>query len=730
MNKLLPFLCALLFLSPLLQAVDQASQASHPRLLWTHKDIAELRDSLGKLPAFDAIFQQRKARIDRVLAEKAEVPVPADVAAYTHERHKVNYIEMQIAGFMYQATQDSRYAAFVKARLDLYADLIPTLKFHPKGKGRLFWQPLNDAVWMVNVAQAYDFIWETLSPVERERYEKQVLRPMAEFMLVDCQYMFDMIHNHGTWAVTSAGMIACAIGDQDLIDRCLKGSKKDGKSGYLTLLNQLYSPDGTYFEGPYYSRYALMPFYLFATALENNRPEAKLFEMRGGMLGKALWSTLQQTYGKKGFYIPINDNLKEMSFSALEAEFGVGEAFRRYANKEDWLAVAQQQDAVSLSAGGLAVARALKSDPRPRAWLTPSTQYRDGAEGDKGGLGILRTGSRPEDLFLAMKYTGLGMGHGHYDKLSFSLYDQGIEVIQDYGAARFLEIEQKNGGRYLPENETWAKQTVAHNTVVVDAVCQYGGVYEVAEPLHSERHFFDASKPEFQVVSAKDRTAVPGVEMLRTMAIVRDARLDHPVVVDLFRLSSATEHQYDYVLYYKGHYMEAGLPLKTYDSERRQLGKAHGYEHLWLEAEGKSSEALRFTWLSGIRFYSMISAASPDTQVLFTRIGAGDPKFNLRNDPGLILRRKAANHCFATVIEPHGVWEGTKEDVYGVLPNLSNIEILANTAEGTALRVSGKKGLEWILLFNAGAASDTAEHSLDTAAGRLTWKGNASIIRK
>ena len=53
---------------------------------------------------------------------------------------------------------------------------------------------------------------------------------------------------------------------------------------------------------------------------------------------------------------------------------------------------------------------------------------------------------------LVMKYTSQGEGHGHFDKLSFSLYSNGEEVVQDYGFARFVNIDQKNGGGYLKEN--------------------------------------------------------------------------------------------------------------------------------------------------------------------------------------------------------------------------------------------------------------------------------------
>ena len=79
------------------------------------------------------------------------------------------------------------------------------------------------------------------------------------------------------------------------------------------------------------------------------------------------------------------------------------------------------------------------------------------------------------------------MSHGHFDKLSILFYDQGREIIQDYGAARFLNIEQKFGGRYLPENNTYAKQTIAHNTIVVDEESQFNGKMNQSQAHHSEK---------------------------------------------------------------------------------------------------------------------------------------------------------------------------------------------------------------------------------------------------
>jgi hypothetical protein len=71
-----------------------------------------------------------------------------------------------------------------------------------------------------------------------------------------------------------------------------------------------------------------------------------------------------------------------------------------------------------------------------------------------------------------MKYGVHGEGHGHFDKLHFIFFDSGREVVPDYGFSRWINIEPKFGGRYLPENDSYAMQTIAHNTVVVDQTSQ------------------------------------------------------------------------------------------------------------------------------------------------------------------------------------------------------------------------------------------------------------------
>ena len=428
-----------------------AQPRQHPCLLLTPQEKSTILSNLGAFPLFDTTFADALHTMDAALAETIDVPIPKDAAGYTHETHKRNAALMQTAGFLYQITGDKKYFTYVKTLLDRYAALYPTLTKHPAAKdqayGRLFWQSLNETVWLVNVSQAYDCVYTDLSPADRARYEETLFRPMVKFLAENQGNELDRIHNHGTWVCAAVAMIGYVMGDDDMVQKALYGSRKDGSAGYLRQLDLLFSPDGYYCEGPYYARYALMPFFLVAQVIENNQPDLKIFERRDHILTKALNVLLQQSW-LDGQFLPLNDSLKDKSWRSSEIVFALAITYAQ-THDDTLLPVAYDQHTVAFTAAGLEVAAALcsagsaefplggrrEAPPKPpsgNSAFPDSFPYRslilrDGPDGTRGGLALLRTGPKPQrDTLLTLKYTALGMEHGHYDKLSITYYADGV----------------------------------------------------------------------------------------------------------------------------------------------------------------------------------------------------------------------------------------------------------------------------------------------------------------
>ena len=255
-----------------------AMAAKHPNLVINQQDVADMKQAIAQPGAFQDAFNATLKRVDQGLTQTIEVPVPQDAGGgYTHEKHKSNYQQMYDTGIIYQLTGEQKYAQYVKNMLLQYAKLYPTLPLHPKRKssneGKLFWQGLNEAVWLVHTIQAYDFIYNALTPAERNSIETGAIIPVALFLSEQSPRTFNKVHNHGTWATAAVGMSGYVLDKPLWVERALYDLNLAKKGGFMRQLDELFSPDGYYNEGPYYQRYALMPFVTFAKAIEQNEPQ-------------------------------------------------------------------------------------------------------------------------------------------------------------------------------------------------------------------------------------------------------------------------------------------------------------------------------------------------------------------------------------------------------------------------------------------------------------------------
>lgn len=397
-----------------------AEDIEHPRLLLGASEVSQVVVDAESAPMFKFELDKMKTSMAERMDGEIDVPVPADAGGgYTHEQHKRNYKAIHDAGVLYQLTTDERYADYATKILIAYADLYPTLGDHPKKKeqspGRLFWQSLNEAVWLLYSIQGYDAILPTLTSAEKKHIEDNVLVPMATFLSDESPQTFDKIHNHGTWAAAAVGMTGYALENDEMVQKALYGLDKSGNSGFIKQLDMLFSPDGYYTEGPYYQRYALMPFIIFAKSIDRNNPELGIFKYRNEILVKAVYGAIQLSYND--FFFPINDALKDKGLDTAELVYGVDII---YALTKDpaLLSIAQLQKKVILSADGLAVAQGV-SESLQKTFPYRTLQFSDGENGDKGALSIIRSGSEQGHQALVMKNTSQGMGHGHFDKLSW-----------------------------------------------------------------------------------------------------------------------------------------------------------------------------------------------------------------------------------------------------------------------------------------------------------------------
>lgn len=714
----------------MLIGLSALSANTHPGLFLTPSGLKSVRSTIKRNPEFRQSFEEQKAIADEALTSTIVVPVPKDGGGgYTHEKHKSNYYQMNAAGTLYQITGKKAYAVFVRDMLMKYAELYPTLGLHPavrsKTPGKIFWQALNEAVWLVHTANAYDCIYDFLSQDERAHLEKNLFRPMAEFISngnPNNYAVFNMMHNHGTWATAAVGMIAYVMGDKNLVDMALYGSNKDGKSGFIRQMDELFSPDGYFTEGPYYQRYAIWPFMVFAQVIQNKQPELDIFKYRDGVLLKAVDVLINSTY--QGEILYLNDALKK-TYQTQEIVYAVNIAYKNNPSNTRLLDIARRQETFIISDAGVVTAKALNKKKVP-PFQFKSTLLRDGRDGTQGGIAIFRNGEGEEHTCLTFKATSHGLSHGHYDKLSITLHDNGNPILGDYGAVRFLNIEPKHGGHYTAENSSWAKQTIAHNTVTIDQTSHFKADINVSSNYHSEILYSDYSNPALQVVAGRETNAYPGAIMQRTVAMIDEIGLEYPIVLDIFRVQADNAESLDLPFNYQGHMVSTSFAYEKYQEQLQPLGKENGYQHLWLEGRGKSdTRQASFTWYKGNRFYSINTVTNENTEFLFTRLGANDPDFNLRNDPGLIIRQHhSPRHTFVSTVEPHGLYDLNKEVTSGFKTQLTQLELLVDTDEMSAVKFEIEGGKAYLFVCMNAQFDTSAARSISIEGKTISFTGN------
>jgi hypothetical protein len=466
----------------------------------------------------------------------------------------------------------------------------------------------------------------------------------------------------------------------------------------------------------------MYPFLVFAEALQNTKPNLKIFEHKNGILLKSVYALLNLT-NSEGAFFTLNDGQKGMSYYSRELVSAVDIAYLYGGKDPSLLSIAEKQGRVQLDNSGMAVALGVKNN-LAKPFEKKSIDLSDGSDGKQGGIAIIRNKANEDELTLVMKYSAQGSSHGHYDKLSFSFYNNGTDVLQDYGLARFVNIEQKGGGNYLKENTTWAKQTIAHNTIVQNETSHFGGDFETGSKFASEKYLFDISDPKVQIISANENNAYPGTTMQRTMALIQEEGFEKPFLLDIMQLDSKTANQYDLPFYYLGQFMSANFDYETPKS-LEPLGKANGYQHLWKEGAAiVSKDNAKISWLNDGSFYTLTSVTQPNDEVLFVRIGANDPNFNLRKEPGIIFRKKNAQKAtFVSVLETHGNYNKVTELATNSYSNIESLKVVFEDPNYIGVEIKSKSGAAILFVLATKNNKANQKHRLQINDKTYNWVG-------
>ncbi|EOA8954633.1 TPA: heparinase II/III family protein [Vibrio harveyi] len=707
-------------------------------ILLTEAEVELLRKEVGKPSLMGKSIEANRKELEAFMRLPLDVPGHGEAGGYEHNRHKQNYTYMNLAGRLFLITQEEKYAQFVKDLLAIYAEKYLTFDFHVQKNtnptGRLFHQILNEHCWLMFTSLAYSCVASVMTEEERTAVVERIFEPMLDMFTVKYAHDFDRIHNHGIWAVAAVGICGLAIGKPEYLEMSVYGQDRDDTGGFLAQISQLFAPSGYYMEGPYYHRYAIRPTCVFAEVVHRHMPEVDIYNYKDKVIGNTVQAMLATAY-PNGEFPALNDASRTMSITDMGVQVAVSVYSKHYGLDDNILGMAKIQNAVWMHPCGLELSQAYDkaiADREIGIPFWPSVELNEGPTGNNGAQGFIRMQDKTGDVSqLVMNYGQHGMGHGNFDTLGITFFNRGQEVLREYGFCRWVNIEPKFGGRYLDENKSYARQTIAHNAVTIDEQCQNGFDVDRADSVHGLPHFFKVEGTEINGMSAFANDHYPNTDMQRSVFMLNLDELEAPLLLDLYRIEGEGEHQYDYSHQYDGQIVRTNFDYQSFGA-LNTLGDDFGYQHLWKVASGKTQDMALVSWLQNSTYYTWLGTSSSakqngDNEVIFTRTGANDPSFNLRSEPAFILRSKGESTLFASVLETHGYFNEEFEQSVNARGQVKDIRVVGYNAVGSIVEITTEKSLVTVMISNVLGADDQTPHQVEMNGKTYSWNGFYSL---
>ncbi len=524
-------------------------------------------------------------------------------AVYVSLRHRHWMSGVMTLGLAYMLTEKPEYAEQTKSILLEFASFYEDLDIHdihdkdnrPRRSGaRLMAQTLDEAVQLCPVAVGYDMVYdaECFSPGDHETIADHLLHPMVDTI---------MRHRAGksNWQSWHNAAIACAgfvLRDREMVDTAIN----DPKHGFLFQMRESVLPSGMWYEGaPSYHWYALSAhLYLLEAAA---RAGIDVYDI--GAVKGLFDAPLRQLF-PDGTFPAVHDSGRS-HISGARQYYEV--AYKRYGDKMYATLLRPRDTEWGLIWGSGTV-------PEADGKVLPLGSSNEPAE----GLAILR--DKRNETALYLDYSPRYGGHIHPCRLNIILFAHDNERIVDPGRLLYGN----------PMHSGWYRQTLAHNTVLVDETGQRHAPAEL-------KAF--AAAGDWSLVRAVCTRAYDDVMLDRTLFMQGN------VIVDLFQCTAKKPSKFDLPLHFRGRL--EGLPP---GEPRDQLADAPGYRVL-MEVESLQKPLESFAVATAddrkIHVYTF------DPSEAFTAVGYGK---SLSERLPMVLRRQSdvRNAAFLTVYQLSG----------------------------------------------------------------------------
>ena len=469
---------------------------------------------------------------------------------------------------------------------------------HDPNPGIATYTTLDEAVWVIPLAWAFDAIRAALPAEESAQIARQLFAPAAAHLRA---HHYSQIHNFSCWHNAAIGTIGLLLDDEDHVEFAFRSPV-----GQLAQLSRGVFDDGLWYEGSFsYHFYALGAIAALARAARQ-RPDLDL--VPHPKLRRMFVAPLRCAFPNGS--LPATNDCWYFTGLLGDCCHGVDPSSDFYELANAWYGEAafaeilQRNYALKPRDSLTAMLHGSDAVPAAAASPTESTLLAN------SGYAILRGG---DDEYLLLKYGPPGGAHGHPDKLSLIL----PAAAPDLGTP----------GYSSPLFESWYRQTISHNTVVLGCRSQ--------SPAEGKLRCFRADGP-FQVADAE--VAFESAR-LRRVILARD-----DYFLDLFFVVAETPRTIDWV------WRNAGTLSFAGESRALPALEGDGYAHLAEPREVTTTAGSAFTWSTGGHRVSLWARPEIGTQWIAAQVPGNPPE---DRHSMVLARREGTETVFAAVFHRH-----------------------------------------------------------------------------
>jgi oligo-alginate lyase len=443
---------------------------------------------------------------------------------------------VQYLGRAHILTGEAAYGRKAAVLLDRIAEVYPDMEYHEQSRygqmqgarGGRYEGKIINWIWatgmLTMLSEAYDFSWDTIDDNTVPGKSSEEVRKNIEANLLEegiRGYFSGRVR--GNFGMHQKALVYAGLARQHgKQDEWFDGLLNDAGSNYrmtglnYALYNLVYRDGPPYETSPGYNFSWVVNLTTVAEALERAGypvyANPKMRRLYDGVLDIVNAGAFTPSLGDSG---GIHGGLVGRDAFVYQSAYRAYGDPRYLSNLEAFNAVGEKSFARFESLFTLPVAA--KSIPQEKA----VSRLLDGY-----GMAILNNPADTVSLALHYGYRG---GHSHFDILHFELFANDLVMMPDTGYPDFMNA-------YVPGIYSWSKNTITHNTLVVDASRQTNNRHGVV------KRFLDEDFARVLDVDASDIYEQTEVYRRRVMMIDFDEESSY--VLDYFQAQGGDEHDY------------------------------------------------------------------------------------------------------------------------------------------------------------------------------------------